>query len=224
MKLTKNFYENKAWEKNKLVCGIDEVGRGCLAGPVVAAACILPVNTKSKVLKDSKVMTSIQREDAFSWIEKNCVYSVAIFDHKKIDKFNIYQTTKFVMNKALLQVALQQKINLLDLEYILVDAMPLILNDVFVNSKFFHFPKGETYSTSIAAASIVAKVFRDNLMNRIDKIFPDFDFKINKGYGTGNHLDVIKKVGISIIHRKSFLSKIIKKNISKSNEIQASLF
>ncbi|KKP22474.1 MAG: ribonuclease HII [candidate division TM6 bacterium GW2011_GWF2_28_16] len=236
MKLTKNFYENKAWQNNKLVCGLDEVGRGCLAGPVVTAACVLPVNTNYNNLKDSKIMTKQEREEAFVWINKNCFYSIAIFDHKKIDKFNIYQATKLAMQKALLQLIYQNKFNILDLEFVLSDAMPLspfalsavachVVEGLKNGLEFYHFPKGETYSTSIAAASIVAKVFRDNLMDKINNIFPEFNFKAHKGYGTSEHLNIINSNGISIIHRKSFLGKIqAKNNLIKNHEKQICLF
>ncbi|MBU4269978.1 ribonuclease HII [Candidatus Dependentiae bacterium] len=237
MKLTKNFYENQAWENKKYVCGIDEVGRGCLAGPVVTAACILPLSSSYELLKDSKILTQQERETAFSWIEKNCFYSVAISDHKKIDSLNIYQTTKITMEKALMQLFYTMPLNIKNLEFVLTDAMPIDIsflkkdwipdqvgddterNNLIENPKLFYFPKGESISQSIAAASIVAKVFRDNLMNKIDKIFPAYKFNSHKGYGTQDHVSAIQNSGVTIIHRKTFLNNIVNKNGEKQNSI-----
>ncbi len=208
-----NFYEETAWDNGKYVCGIDEVGRGCLAGPVVTCACILPQNTENKLqgssqlIRDSKLMTKEQREQAFTWIKKNCFYSIAISDHKKIDQINIYQATKITMQKSLLQLLNSIPFNTNKVEFVLIDAMPLNIS-LLPQATFYHFPKGETYSTSIAAASIVAKVFRDDLMTKLEKVFPKFKFGENKGYGTGKHVDIIKKESTTIIHRKSFLNKI----------------
>lgn len=223
MKISKNLFENLAWTKNKYVCGIDEVGRGCLAGPVVTAACIIPLNTNNQILRDSKVMSEEQRLEAYLWIKENCFYSISILDHNSIDKLNIYQATKVSMQKSLLQLlnAIPFKIN--DIQYVLTDAMPIswpFHNKIGIDIKYF--PKGETYSTSIAAASIIAKIFRDDLMKKLQNSFPKFKFEENKGYGTSKHVDIIKNEGISIIHRQSFLSKI--PTPKKVNEKQASLF
>lgn len=225
MKITKNFFENNAWQNNNYVCGIDEVGRGCLAGPVVTAACILPQNTKNELLQDSKILTKEKREKAFVWIQKNCFYSIAISDHKKIDEINIYQATKITMQKSLLQLLNIIPFNINEIEFILTDAMPLdtsIIKIKKINASFHHFPKGETYSTTIAAASIVAKIFRDNLMSKLQNVFPKFNFEENKGYGTTQHVNIIKNEGTTIIHRKSFLNKI--PSPQKNNEKQNNLF
>lgn len=223
-KLTKNIYENNSWKKKKYVCGLDEVGRGCLAGPVVTAACILPLKSDSKLLKDSKLLSKEQRDKAFSWIEKNAYFSIGISDHKKIDRLNIYQTTKITMEKSLLQLLNIIPFNINEIEYVLSDAMPLDKN-LFTQNKdieFHHFPKGEKYSITIAAASIIAKVFRDNLMQKIENIFPAYNLKANKGYSTNDHMEALKNNGPTIIHRKSFLSKIPTK--TKKIETQSSLF
>ncbi len=219
MKLTKNFYENQAWENKKYVCGIDEVGRGCLAGPVVTAACILPLSSSYELLKDSKILTQQERETAFTWIEKNCFYSVAISDHKKIDSLNIYQTTKITMEKALIQLFYTIPLNIKNIEFVLTDAMPIDISFLQQDLKLFYFPKGESISPSIAAASIVAKVFRDNLMDKIDKIFPAYKFDSHKGYGTQDHVSAIQNSGVTIIHRKTFLNNIVNKNGEKQNTI-----
>jgi ribonuclease HII len=223
MKISKNLFEKIAWNKNKYVCGIDEVGRGCLAGPVVTTACIIPINTTNKILRDSKLMTEEQRNEAFLWIKNNCFYSISILDHNSIDQLNIYQATKIAMQKSLLQLIHVMPFDINKIEYILTDAMPIswpLKTNPNINIE--SFPKGETYSTSIAAASIVAKVFRDNLMKKLQNCFPMFKFQENKGYGTSQHVNIIKKEGISIIHRNSFLNKIPTPN--KIKEKQACLF
>ena len=219
-KFEPNEFEQTAWKEGKYVCGIDEVGRGCLAGPVVTCACILPQKTENKLLRDSKTMTKEQREKAFTWIKKNCFFSIAISDHKKIDKINIYQATKVTMQKSLLQLLYSVPFDTNNIKFILVDAMPI--NIPFLpKTSLHHFPKGETYSTSIAAASIVAKVFRDKLMEKLELVFPKFKFGENKGYGTSKHTDIIKKEKITIIHRKTFLKSLILQTpyLSKQGDI-----
>lgn len=222
MKISKNLFEKIAWGKNKYVCGIDEVGRGCLAGPVVTAACVIPINTSNNILKDSKLMTKEQRNKAFLWIKKNCFYSISILDHNSIDQLNIYQATRISMQKSLLQLLNIIPFKISEIEYILTDAMPISWPLKKNNVDIKYFSKGETYSSSIATASIVAKVFRDNLMEKLQNNFPKFKFQKNKGYGTTEHINVIKKEGISIIHRNSFLNKI--PTPQKINEFQTSLF
>lgn len=215
-----NSFEQRAWEEGKYVCGIDEVGRGCLAGPVVTCACILPQKTENKLLRDSKIMTKEQREKAFVWIKKNCFFSIAISDHKKIDEINIYQATKVTMQKSLLQLLYSVPFDTNRIKFVLVDAMPLNI-PFLTKTSLHHFPKGEKYSISIAAASIVAKVFRDDLMKKLELVFPIFKFGENKGYGTSKHTDIIKKKNTTIIHRKSFLKNLIPKStyLSKQSNI-----
>ncbi|MBD3273578.1 ribonuclease HII [Candidatus Dependentiae bacterium] len=217
-----NYFEKTAWNNNKYVCGIDEVGRGCLAGPIVTCACILPKNLNFAQIKDSKVLTKEQREKAFFWIKKNCFFSISIYDHKKIDKINIYQATKVSMQKSLLQLLNIIPFDKNKIEFVLTDAMPIKLPKNF-NSNFFYFTKGEKYSQSIAAASIAAKVFRDNLLSNLEKIFPKFKFSENKGYGTNKHIKIINQIDTSIIHRKTFCKNILTpQNIIKTK--QTSLF
>ncbi len=210
--LKKNLFENNAWRNNLYTCGIDEVGRGCLAGPLVTAAAILPKNANFELLKDSKILSKKNRGKAFEWIKKNCIYSIAISSHHIIDKNNIYQATLQTMKKSLLGIL--QKINPINIKYVLIDAMPLNLStlDCYKNIDIKYFNKGEKYSTSIAAASIVAKVTRDKLMEKINHIFPQFYFDQNKGYGTKNHVESLLQNGPNIIHRKTFISKIWRQN------------
>jgi ribonuclease HII len=194
----KLMFEKEAWGKNQLVCGIDEVGRSCLAGPVVAAAVILKPNTSYKYLKDSKILSPEERLKAYKWINKNCDYAVGIMHHRIIDSINIYQATVCAMKRAVYQlIASSRK----DLAAILVDFVPLKLD---IDIPVIHFSKGESKSSSIAAASIVAKVTRDRLMSRMDSFIPGYSFKSNKGYGTCVHRKAINCDGISFCHRLSF--------------------
>jgi ribonuclease HII len=211
-KFNKNFFEKDAWQESCYVCGIDEVGRGCLAGPLVTSTVILPQNTSYRLLKDSKTMTEEEREQAFHWITKNCIYSTAITSHRIIDKLNIYQSTLLTMKKSLLQILQNIPYDHNKIKYVLIDAMPVSLNklDFYKNINIKFFDKGESRSSTIAAASIVAKVTRDRLMKKISEIFPQFNFSENKGYGTADHLKSLNTVGSSIIHRTSFITKIEK--------------
>jgi len=195
-----------AWRVNRLVCGIDEVGRGSLAGPVITAAVILPARKDISVLKDSKILPENVRLEAYCWIVKNCWYAVGIVDHLCVDRHNIWNATLISMKKALMHVlATCPKLPI----SILIDAMPLKLNDTSYNSiPVYYFDKGESKSSSIAAASIVAKVTRDNLMKKFNSIFPGFFLDAHKGYGTKKHKDVLKENPPLIIHRQSFLNNI----------------
>ena len=160
--LKKNQFETDAWAQNRVVCGIDEVGRGCLAGPLVTAAVILPPHKLSPLLKDSKVLTEAERLKAFAWINKYCWYGVGIVHNRIVDKHNIWHATLIAMKRALLHAlsACPQTP-----QAILIDAMPLELSDTSYNGIPVHyFPQGERKSSSIAAASIVAKVKRDAMM------------------------------------------------------------
>ena len=213
----KNFFENNAWQNSFYVCGIDEVGRGCLAGPLVTATVILPHNTNCELLKDSKILTPQQRQIAYDWITNNCFYSVSIFSHKQVDRLNIYQATLQCMKKSLLQLLQILPFDLKQIKYVLVDAMPLNLSgcNFCDHLEVNFFDKGESKSNSIAAASIVAKVTRDLLMKKMSTIFPDFNFDENKGYGTSNHMDVLRKHGPTIIHRKTFMPKVFRGEVKE---------
>lgn len=220
--IQKDFFEYEAWQKNTLIVGIDEVGRGCFAGPVLAAAVILPINTIHPKLRDSKIMTAGEREEAFQWIRRHCIYGIGMAHHRIINEKNIWNTTLIAMKKALMHV-------LQGVSYhpsaIVTDAMPLSLFDThFSKVPVHYFCKGESRSSSIAAASIVAKVTRDALMKRYDCAIPGYGLSDNKGYGTSKHRETIKKLGSSFIHReqfvKSFLqnaTRIMMKNITDSS-------
>ncbi len=192
-------YEHAAWENAELVCGIDEVGRSCLAGPVVAAAAILKPHVSHKYLKDSKLLSPEQRVCAYEWLMENSISAVGIVHHRAIDRYNIYQATLHAMKRALMQL-LSTAPALPAL--IVVDAMPL--QSTTPEIPIICFPFGERQSTSIAAASIIAKVTRDRMMGRLDTVFPQYALSSNKGYGTKAHKEGLMQEGSCIIHRMSF--------------------
>lgn len=199
----KNQYEKAAWQEQRLVCGLDEVGRGCLAGPLVTAAVILPLNKTSPLLKDSKLTTLDERLKAFAWISKHCRYSVGIVHNRLIDQHNIWQSTLIAMKKALLALFATTPDRP---SAILVDAMPLnVLDTEFKDIPVYAFCQGERKSSSIAAASIVAKVTRDELMNRFDLLVPGYSLSKHKGYATQLHKEQITRLEHSILHRMTFL-------------------
>jgi ribonuclease HII len=201
----KNEFEQEAWNNSQYVCGIDEVGRGCLAGPLVTAAVILPINKTSRLLADSKLLTEEERHKGAIWVAKHCWYAYGIVDHTTIDRFNIYHATLIAMKKALIHLLASAPRP----SAILIDAMPLKLSDTqYADIPIRFFPKGERKSSSIAAASIIAKVKRDELMDKFENILPGFHFKEHKGYATKLHRDTLKEIPQSIIHRQSFLNSI----------------
>jgi ribonuclease HII len=222
-KFTKNRFEQETWAKNRVICGVDEVGRGCLAGPVMVGAVILHPGKNSRLLKDSKIMTASEREKAYNWIIKNSWSSVALVDHRIIDRCNIYQATLISMRRAFMQLMAQRP---LTPECVLVDAMPLSLEkSAFEEINVYHFPFGESRSSSIAAASIVAKVTRDRLMQKLDPVFCHYNFTSNKGYATPIHKKMVKEHGHSIIHRLNFLKgwKLLPKDSDETNNQQTIL-
>ena len=179
----------------KLEAGTDEAGRGCLAGPVVAAAVILPENFKPLLLNDSKQLTEKQRLELKPIIEENSLaYAVGFVWQEAIDSINILNAAILAMHKAIEQLTIQP-------EFIIVDG------NRFKN--YHDIPhqtivKGDSKFMSIAAASVLAKTYRDAYMEKIDKEFPAYNWKQNKGYPTKQHRAVIKEIGITIHHRKSF--------------------
>lgn len=202
----KDWYESAAWQVKNVVCGIDEVGRGCLAGPVVTAAVILPSGKTSPLLKDSKCMTEAERIKAYTWIIKHCWYAIGTVHNRAIDQHNIWQTTLHAMQKAALHLMV---ITPQTPSAFLVDAMPLTLSgSAYAHIPVHHFIKGEQKSSSIAAASIIAKVWRDNLITNMAKLFPGYALETHKGYATKKHTDALKGQNHSLIHRVSFLKNI----------------
>lgn len=187
-------YEKELIKKNiKYIGGVDEVGRGPLIGPVVAACVVLPLNYKLEGLTDSKKLSSKKREYFYNILMKDALgVGIGIIDEKTIDKVNIYEATKLAMKDAI------AKCNC-PLEHILIDAMPLKL-DIETTSII----KGDLKSLTISSASVIAKVTRDRMMIELDKKYPMYDLKHNMGYPTKKHLDAISKYGITKYHRLSF--------------------
>lgn len=205
--LKKNEFEKLFWSDQKTVVGIDEVGRGCLAGPLVVGAVILPIGVTSPQLKDSKVMSPAEREKAFAWITKRAAWQVAILHNRLIDQHDIYRSTLMGMKKALVNLlACQTELP----GAIVVDAMPLTLAGTGLQDiPIYYFTKGENRSSSIAAASIVAKVTRDRLMERYGALLPGYGLEHHKGYATLEHRQAILAQHETIIHRTSFLRTLL---------------
>lgn len=188
-------YEFAAIKKGfEYVAGIDEAGRGPLAGPVVAAAVMLSKDTFISGLDDSKKLSEKKRELLYDEIvEKALAYGIGVVDEKYIDKVNILNATKKAMCKAVSSLKLKPDI-------LLVDAVTL--DDIDI--KQLSIIKGDKKSVSIAAASIIAKVTRDRIITEMDLLYPQYGFKKHKGYGTKEHIEAIKKYGFCPIHRMSF--------------------
>ena len=200
-------YEN-AHADVRFIAGIDEAGRGPLAGPVVAACCILPKDAVILYLNDSKKVTALRREALLPEIkEKAIAYGIGIVDEKRIDEINILQADYEAM-----RIAVQKTSTMLQAKG-LADAPDLLLNDA-VTIPGVEIPqesiiKGDAKSVSIAAASILAKVTRDQLMEAYDAQYPEYGFARNKGYGTKEHIEALKRLGPCPIHRHSFIGHFV---------------
>lgn len=195
----KEIIDNYKYERDlnnkgiNLIAGVDEVGRGPLIGPVVAAAVILPKDYKLVGLTDSKKLSEKKREYFYEIIKKDAIaIGIGIIDEKRIDEINIYEATKEAMQLAINNLKIKP-------EHILIDAMPLNLNIPTTS-----IIKGDLLSITISAASVVAKVTRDHMLYEMDKEYPMYDLKNNKGYGTKKHLEAIKQYGITKYHRLSY--------------------
>jgi ribonuclease HII len=181
------------------ICGIDEAGRGPLAGPVVAGAVILPKDDMILGLNDSKQLSSKRRDELFDIIrDRAAAFAVGIVDHKRIDEINILQATYEAMRQAIMK--LDKKPDIL-----LNDAVTIPGIDIMQ----IPIVKGDAKSCSIAAASIIAKVTRDRIMEEMDSLYPGYGFAKNKGYGSQDHIDAIRKLGPCPIHRASFIKKFV---------------
>lgn len=187
-------YELELWNKGiNLIAGVDEVGRGPLIGPVVAAAVILPKDFVLEGLTDSKKLSEKKREAFYQIIKEKAIsIGIGVIDEKRIDEINIYEATKEAMIMAINNLNPKP-------EHVLIDAMPLDLTIPTTS-----IIKGDLLSISISAASVIAKVERDHMLYVIDKEYPMYDLKNNKGYGTKKHLEAIKKYGITKYHRLSY--------------------
>ncbi len=183
----------------RCIAGIDEVGRGPLAGPVVAAAVILPRDFDVIGVDDSKKLSAKKREELYGLITRYAVsYAIGVVDNRIIDQINILEATKLAMKQAVEKLTTTP-------EYILIDA--LTLKDISIPQR--GIIKGDCLSVSIAAASIVAKVTRDRMMEEYHRQYPHYGFDQNKGYGTKAHYEGIDCHGMCLLHRKSFLKKWI---------------
>ena len=189
-------YERELNQKGiNIIGGVDEVGRGPLIGNVVAACVVLPKNFTLEGLTDSKKLSEKKRDKYYEIIKKEALaIGIGRVNAKRIDEINIYEATKIAMKEAIEEANKKIKI-----EHLLIDAMPLEL-DIPTTSII----KGDAKSISIAAASVIAKVTRDKEMYELDKIYPQYDLKNNKGYGTKKHMEAIEKYGITKYHRLSY--------------------
>lgn len=191
-------YEYK-YEAYEYICGIDEVGRGPLAGPVVAGAVILPKDCKILYLNDSKQLTAAKREELYEIIyEQAIAVGIGLADVDTIDEINILQANYQAMRMAINNLKVKPTLLLNDavtIPQVEIEQIPII--------------KGDTKSISIAAASIVAKVTRDRMMEEYDKIYPGYGFASNKGYGSSTHINAIKEIGPCDIHRRTFIKNFI---------------
>lgn len=181
----------------KIICGVDEAGRGPLAGPVCAAAVILPPNVEIPGLNDSKKLTDKKRRELFPIIREMAIsYGIGYASHEEIDEINILQATYLAMERALAQLDPKPDLALIDGN----------------RAKDFGIPvktvvKGDSLSASIAAASVLAKVSRDDLMLQLAEEYPQYGFEIHKGYGTKAHYEALRTYGHSLVHRMTFLKK-----------------
>lgn len=188
-------YENKYYSQGyKTIVGMDEAGRGPLAGPLVIACVVLPVDYNNEEINDSKKLTEKKREKLYEQIQRDALYiGVKVVNEETIDRLNIYQATKKGMEDLINEMKNKPDV-------VLVDAMKIELKDI-ITLPLIH---GDALSTSIAAASIIAKVTRDHMMYEIDKEFPMYGFKNHKGYGTKKHMEAIEEFGICKYHRLTY--------------------
>ena len=187
-----NAYEKEAWSCQTTVIGIDEAGRGPIAGPLVVAGVVLPIDFEDEQINDSKKLPEKKREMLFQIIqEKALAYEIVIVSEKEIDELNIYRATQ----KAMHEIACALKSSI-----VLTDAMPLPFCTKTVHSLI----KGDARSISIAAASILAKVTRDRIMISLDLQYPGYGLKKHKGYPTREHIEALEKHGVLPIHRRSY--------------------
>lgn len=196
-------YELFAYEREyaayQTICGIDEVGRGPLAGPVVASAVILPKDCDILYINDSKKLSEKKREMLYDEImEKAVTVGIGIVGPERIDEINILQATYEAMREAISKLSVQPDLLLNDAVKIPGVTLPQV-----------SIIKGDAKSASIGAASIIAKVTRDRMMVEYDSIFPEYGFAANKGYGTAVHIEALKELGPTPIHRRSFISNFV---------------
>ena len=200
-------YESKLIDEGfNIIAGTDEAGRGPLAGPLVVTACILPNNYSNNLINDSKQLSAKKREELYNEIINNALaYSIIEIPIEVIDEINIYQASKKGMIDAINALKIKP-------DAVITDAMKFSIEGI----KVLDLIKGDAKSISVAAASILAKVYRDRLMEKLDLKYPQYDLKNNKGYGTKSHLLALEKYGYCEIHRKTY--EPIKSMINKQLE------
>ena len=192
-KIEQSFFERGI----KVICGVDEAGRGPLAGPVFAAAVILPPNAEIPGLNDSKKLSDKKRRELYPIIKEQAIaYGIAFADHREIDEINILQATFLAMERAINQLSVKPELALIDGNRAKDFGVPL---ETVVH--------GDSLSASIAAASVLAKVTRDDYMLKMAEEYPGYDFEIHKGYGTKAHYEALTRLGPCPIHRMTFLKK-----------------
>jgi ribonuclease HII len=190
-KVCENTYEHECWSNGQYVLGIDEAGRGPLAGPLVTAGVVFEIGYENPLIYDSKAISEKKREELFEVIKEDALYyEIRIVSEEDIDRYNIYRAD---------QMAMQEIAETIPCDFVITDAMPLALNKEMVS-----LVKGDQKSISVAAGSILAKVTRDRIMKYFDEIYPVYGFAQNKGYPTKAHMQAIEEYGITPIHRKSF--------------------
>ena len=201
LKLLKEYEDNLHKKGMEYVCGIDEAGRGPLAGPVVVAAVIMPKDSFIEGVNDSKKISEKKREKLYEQITNEALaWSVGIIDQKEIDDINILNATKKGLTKCIEELKIKPNIILVDaLEHINTLGIP-----------YTPIIKGDAKVYSISAASIIAKVTRDRIMRQWDEVYPQYEFAKNKGYGTAKHIAAIKEYGICNLHRLTFVKNFIK--------------
>lgn len=187
-------YENEAYMQGKTcIVGLDEAGRGPMAGPLVVGAVIFEKGYGNDAINDSKTLSEKKREELYDIIIRDALdYAIVVMDEEEVDQLNVYRASQTGMIRAIQQLKLKP-------DYALTDAMPL--GDVIEHQAII---KGDSQSLSIGAASILAKVTRDRIMNKYDKLYPQYNFKKHKGYPTKEHKELLKQYGACPIHRKSF--------------------
>ncbi|MBQ1306719.1 MAG: ribonuclease HII [Erysipelotrichaceae bacterium] len=189
--MLENRYEKEYWSMDQYVMGIDEAGRGPLCGPLVVACCVLPINYVNDEINDSKQLREKKREELFKQIIRDAHhYEFRIVSPKKIDELDIYHATQ----KAMDELSRSTRIH----SVTLTDAMPLYRYDTV------DIVKGDAKSISIAAASILAKVLRDHIMMGYDVLYPQYEYRNHKGYGTKRHLELMDEYGLNDLYRYSF--------------------
>ncbi len=194
-------YENELLSKGyKYICGVDEVGRGPLAGPVCVAAVIMPMDNLIQGINDSKKVAKAKREKLYAQIKESAIaYSIKMVDNVKIDEINILNATKQAMHDAICSLKVAPDI-------VLIDAVKLDIP--YKSMSIIH---GDALSYSIGAASILAKVTRDTFMEEMAVKYPGYDFEHNMGYGTAKHIQALKELGPTEIHRQTFIKNFINK-------------